>query len=1219
MSTHEQDLGNENAGSVPTFFREYETFFEYLDKIAATSGDPDTWALAEAPEEERELVRKASGMLEVYQEQPTCLDSHLERIISTLMYVVQEYVNALYDYTATNNALGLDPSTMDTTGNSISITRLSSVFDLLYMLCKVRGYKVVLRLFPHSVADVEPVFAMLWQYSSVAGGVSSWTTRYILLIWLSLLAMVPFDMESIDSGILNLPALPTSEADVPATLVSKWIELGKLYLNKAGCEMEGAAVMLARLLSRKDTMPKEQPAFVSWTVREISDAAGLNVDESSSSNNSGGKKDLGISAVLQINGALRVLCHLFLAMDSPAALSGQLEPLLTIFQSDAFGQHSVTRKLISKAAQRLALLFLPAVPAKSSDLYVGTCLRSNLRHYTVDGSEITELAHKCLNAEDTTDSSADQAAEIELSAEVEAFVGILFQKLNDRDTIVRWSAAKGIARIAERLPQALSHEIVSAVVSMLHEETLELGGVLDVSMTSESAWHGALMSLAELSRKGLLPPEILRETIPWIVRGLTYEIQRGNYSVGSNVRDAACYVMWSFARTSNPLSKAVFAELSTHMATTLISVAVFDRESNVRRAASAAYQEHVGRHSSFPHGISVLQLADFFSVGNMRNAFVVASRRIAEFAEYRKPLLHHLCTITIYHWDVKTRELAAKALFELAPLAPEYVIADLFSDIVANTKSPFLATRHGAILAAGVLAEVLASHLQADKQISETVLSVPKNTPERYVQDFGAALTLSALAFYIGCLSRAGWNIDAENNGTGIRHKQFFDYFVQGLTVCKEAQDIVPNFTAFVDKYGLLPEQHSIVRRYTHVEISGTSCQSFVLAIGALRTQDDFELLCKLIAEGPTVEIRRNAAAALGHHCMRWTQGECGGREAQDSQNELAAINALIAGLLDHTVDNRGDVGSWIRRQCLETLVAIFESDDQVLLRLMSVGGGDIAIRLLGRALHAATEKIDKLRAAAGNLLETLLYKQNIDDSEHTADLQVQWCVWQLRQCIPSSNGNNGSDINTNMNSNSGNENSQNGKNEVFSWADPEAAFGRLVYALSVHNKMLRQPLFEGLVVTGSTEPLGKFAVNAVSKYADTLPSAEAASPAVDGATAPEEEEEQLGWSADGIVGELTRLILTDRMTSKMINPALVVADQLVEQGALALASPEIQVAADQLFSMVCINGVVADADEERMEKIQGVLTETEWMLPNNERKAEVTGLLRQALDAASN
>ncbi|KAJ2684743.1 hypothetical protein H4R19_006861, partial [Coemansia spiralis] len=282
--------------------------------------------------------------------------------------------------------------------------------------------------------------------------------------------------------------------------------------------------------------------------------------------------------------------------------------------------------------------------------------------------------------------------------DVESVVAILLRALHDKDTIVRWSAAKGIGRIAERLPRLLAQEVAAAVVAVLEEETLVgADGAIDVTMTAESSWHGALLCLAELSRKGLLFPGELRQAIPWVVRGLTYEIQRGNCSVGSNVRDAACYVMWSLARIPNDASRRVFAEMSTEMATALISVAVFDRECSIRRAASAAFQEHVGRQGAFPHGIAVLQLADFYAVGIMRNAFVVASSKIATFDEYRRPLLAHLCTNTIYHWDVRTRELAACALAGLAPLAPDYVRTQLLPGIVANASSPFLALRHGAI------------------------------------------------------------------------------------------------------------------------------------------------------------------------------------------------------------------------------------------------------------------------------------------------------------------------------------------------------------------------------------------------------------------------------------------------------------------------------------------------------------------------------------------
>lgn len=40
--------------------------------------------------------------------------------------------------------------------------------------------------------------------------------------------------------------------------------------------------------------------------------------------------------------------------------------------------------------------------------------------------------------------------------------------------------------------------------------------------------------------------------VPLIIKSLTYEEKRGACSVGSNVRDAACYVCWSFARAYEP-------------------------------------------------------------------------------------------------------------------------------------------------------------------------------------------------------------------------------------------------------------------------------------------------------------------------------------------------------------------------------------------------------------------------------------------------------------------------------------------------------------------------------------------------------------------------------------------------------------------------------------------------------------------------------------------
>ena len=92
--------------------------------------------------------------------------------------------------------------------------------------------------------------------------------------------------------------------------------------------------------------------------------------------------------------------------------------------------------------------------------------------------------------------------------------------------------------------------------------------------------------MAELCRRGLLLPERLASFIPILEKALVYDLNLGTHSVGTHVRDAACYVCWSFARAYSPeIMKPHVQTLSTK----LIVVSLFDREINIRRAASATF------------------------------------------------------------------------------------------------------------------------------------------------------------------------------------------------------------------------------------------------------------------------------------------------------------------------------------------------------------------------------------------------------------------------------------------------------------------------------------------------------------------------------------------------------------------------------------------------------------------------------------------------------
>ena len=214
---------------------------------------------------------------------------------------------------------------------------------------------------------------------------------------------------------------------------------------------------------------------------------------------------------------------------------------------------------------------------------------------------------------------------------------------------------------------------------------------------NDNTWHGACLALAELSRRGLLLPVRLPDAVPHVASALAYDVRRGPHSVGAHVRDAASYVCWAFARAYAP---DVLAPHADALAPSLLIAACFDREVNCRRAASAAFQESVGRLGAFPHGIDIIQVADYFSLGSRTKAYTVVADHICGYDEYRRRMLNHLCDVKLIHWERATRELAARTISIIGRRDPEWIREVALPVLLDRSLSTNLEARHGACVGA---------------------------------------------------------------------------------------------------------------------------------------------------------------------------------------------------------------------------------------------------------------------------------------------------------------------------------------------------------------------------------------------------------------------------------------------------------------------------------------------------------------------------------------
>lgn len=863
-----------------------------------------------------------------YQEQPHLLDPHLEWMFNMILEFIRSEKSPP------------------------SLVHLS--FKFLYIICKVRGYKIFMQLFPHEVADVQPVLDLLFRQDPK--DTETWETRYMLLLWLSMTCLIPFDLSRLDGH------LESDSGKARESTMDRILAIAKSYLVVSDSPRDAASVLVSKFITRPDVKQKRLRDFLDWNLTTISQT-----------------NDQSMREIMVLDGALQSLAKLFKHGKRDDLL--QYAPtILQCLEQKHLSESSqaMLRKLGVKLIQRLGLTFLKPRLATWRYQRGSRSLAANLA--------MSQSATATAEVE-----TQEQEEDYDIPEEVETVIEHLLVGLKDKETIVRWSAAKGIGRVTGRLPKELADEVVGSVLDCFSfQET-------------DNAWHGGCLALAELGRRGLLLPSRLTDVVPLIIKSLTYEEKRGACSVGSNVRDAACYVCWSFARAYEPKELEPFV---TQIANALLITAVFDRNVNCRRAASAAFQENVGRQGTFPHGIDIVTAADYYAVGNLNNCYLNISVYIASFPEYTKAMIDHLVAMKINHWDVVIRELATKALHNLTPQAPDYMATTVLPQLLPMAVGIDLHGRHGAILAC---AEITHALYKLGLQTNRTVLDIIssecvdalKNIHQR-LQDrkqyrgFGGELMRPAMCGLIERLSLSKMPFKDDPVITGWQW--LIDDTIKSLHLFSSgAKDgimvaVVSALSALCEEYYQAQPgqadsemQTVLVSQYTEGLKSPqilTRCGS-ALALGCLprfmihsklkQILDGLQQMCIVSQkEGSFTEARRDAVRAIAQVCMK--AGACASGSTDSalcSENVAEVYGALLNGMNDYTTDSRGDVGAWVREAAMTSLmdvtILVASSAPEILLP-------DLVKCMMCCLAQQAAEKIDRYRAHAGNIFLHLLH-----------------------------------------------------------------------------------------------------------------------------------------------------------------------------------------------------------------------------------------------------
>ncbi|KAJ5101766.1 Tubulin-specific chaperone D C-terminal [Penicillium alfredii] len=923
-------------------------------------------------------TEKLVGLLEPFQEWPQLLDPHLQKLLPPL-------VDAFLAFLVKHR---------DQYGSVASSTQDSSVYPLpraicrlLYTFCKVRGVKVISRFLNNEPKYLEAMLRAFieWDVDHSSHSMDHliesesrrlvWEERYMMLVWLSHLLLAPFDLASLSSDDIPVPYANLQQLDWlrPETpMVAKsLLSVSLHYISASGKEREAATALLARLVLRGDMQALGMlSGLTNWAFSIIQPAE--NVESPS---------------VYACIGVLSFIARL--------GASGQVEDfaplLIPVFEKTlrvSQGESEVSVTIQSSALARKIIVKI-------------------LRNITTMALSLSERGD-------------GRITDDQLSTVLEEAIDYFLVALADKDTPVRFAASKALSIIAFKLEPEMATEVIEAVIGSLGENILyeKDDGTLmtpfevrkigahtlkrNLSAVDAQRWQGLMLTLSHLLFRRAPPTYQLPNILQSLVSGLDFE-QRSStgISVGTGVRDAACFGIWAMSRKYTTaellaLQPQVIPSSSgkqevnvlQKLAVELVCAACIDPSGNIRRGASAALQELIGRHpNTIAEGIPLVQVVDYHAVARRSRALNDVAKATASLDQiYWSPLLEALV-----HWrgvgspDAESRRHAARSIGNLSTQRSFESLGTVLDRLLRKLSSiprSDVESRHGCVLSMAAATDAFTGQWekfpdQRDTPESKSVSTQVANLWEIFgsplaptdndltLQTSRPELTAEAFSRLISSLSRSTVTAGLVRPSEALLDRALR---ILSLSVSRsEDVSIEASSDSLSQLFPLLSQEkvHQTVQAwFSHLHTSwrlptGRGQISALGAVfnrldanGGLREDIVTELL-RCAGKGELIEKRVVAVKCLATNVLPYTV----------VTDTLA--NSFLEYLNDYTTNRRGDVGSLIRLEAIQAAGTLVQGDSKSPTR------SPLVQNLVGCLCRLTAEKLDKVRLQAWLCLQS--------------------------------------------------------------------------------------------------------------------------------------------------------------------------------------------------------------------------------------------------------